>query len=133
MIQTNYRNTKQREYVLNFLKITKSHPTASDIYDKMKVDFPNLSLGTVYRNLNILIQQKKILKLDFGSTFDHYDGNCEYHSHFICNRCHKIYDIEYDTDNVIKINEMTNHIVEGYQIKYYGICEECLNLKNKEE
>ncbi|MBN2852212.1 MAG: transcriptional repressor [Clostridia bacterium] len=126
MNENKYRNTKQREQILNILLKDKSHPTASDIYDKMKVQFPDLSLGTVYRNLNILVEQGKIQKLDFGSTYDHYDGNCCYHSHFVCRQCKKVYDLGCIEDDIEKVQQTTNHKIESCLKKYYGVCENCL-------
>jgi len=127
-----YRTSKQREYLVEILKQSKDHPTASDIYDEMKLKFSNLSLGTVYRNLNILVEQKKILKLDFGSTFDHYDGTCYNHSHFICTKCNKVYDIFEDDVNSLD-NIDSEHLIEGCIRKYYGICKNCIELQEKGE
>ena len=74
-----YRKSKQRQKILGLLKATKSHPTASWIYEKLKHEFPSLSLGNVYRNLSILVEQGCIQELKFGSTFDRYDGNVNPH------------------------------------------------------
>lgn len=126
-----YRKSKQREYLLNLLVNSVAHPTASDIYDEMKLEFSDLSLGTVYRNLNILVEQEKIIKLDYGSTFDHYDGNCHNHPHFVCSKCNRVYDIE--CDDYYDISKITtNHLIEGCERKYSGICENCIKLQEKE-
>ncbi len=65
-----YKKSRQREKILELLKSTGSHPTADWIYEKLKAEFPNLSMSTVYRNLNILIEQELIKKIDFGSAYD---------------------------------------------------------------
>jgi Fur family transcriptional regulator, peroxide stress response regulator len=63
-------------------------------YDRMKQEFKNLSMGTVYRNLSILMDQGLINKIDFGSTFDRFDANVQPHYHFVCEQCGRIFDLE---------------------------------------
>ncbi|MCK5812214.1 MAG: transcriptional repressor [Clostridiales bacterium] len=121
-----YRNSKQRENILSYIKSVKTHPTANVIYDVMKLDFPNLSMGTVYRNLQILSDQGEITKLDFGSTFDHYDGYTKEHSHFVCTSCQKVYDIQVDFPKREQVQKTTVHQIKGSLIRYYGLCQDCM-------
>ena len=88
------RYSKQRELILLNLQSRSDHPTAEMIYQDLKSQHPNLSLGTVYRNLNQLCENHQILKLDIGGPMVRYDGNIQPHIHFICDQCGKIYDIE---------------------------------------
>ncbi len=69
------RMTKQRKIILDVLKNTTSHPTADWIYDQVREVLPNISLGTVYRNLKVLKEMGEIMELDFGSTYSRFDGN----------------------------------------------------------
>ena len=73
------RMTKQRKLILDVLRSTKSHPTADWIYEKVRQEIPNISLGTIYRNLNILRDMGEIMELDYGSKYSRFDGNAENH------------------------------------------------------
>ena len=123
----NYKFSKQRKRILEVLQNTGTHPTATWIYDELRKDFPDLSQGTVYRNLNILIDQGLVKKIDFGSTFDRFDANTSEHYHFICEKCGAIYDLEMPI--IYKLNEdvkdETNFEVHSHRIEFYGICEKC--------
>jgi len=106
---------------------TGAHPTASWIYDKLKGEFPELSMGTVYRNLNILKEQGLIRKIDFGSTFDRYDANTAPHYHFICERCGSIIDLDMHIDKELnrRVERMTNLKTKRHRIEFYGLCDKC--------
>ena len=122
-----YKFSRQRESILQLLQSTKSHPTADWVYTQLKPRFPKLSLGTVYRNLNILVKLGKVRELRCGSTFDRFDGNVMPHDHFTCNRCGRIYDLELempgDLDQLVR-NE-SGCCVESHNLDFYGLCREC--------
>lgn len=126
------RMTKQRKVILDVLKSTTSHPTADWIYERVKKKIPNISLGTVYRNLNILKEMGKILELNYGSSFSRYDGNPENHYHFRCYKCGRVYDIDIPVDHGIEkqVAESTGFEVESHRLEFYGICKECKELDN---
>ena len=122
-----YKKSKQRERMLNILKMTKSHPTADWLYTRLKKEFPHLSMGTVYRNLNILVEQGLIQKIDFGSTFDRFDADVTSHYHLICEKCASVIDLKipiYDEINE-KAKAMTDYIVNRHRIEFYGLCKSC--------
>jgi len=123
-----YKKSQQREKILELLKSTDQHPTADWVYEHLKKEFPKLSLGNVYRNLNILVEQGRIRELNFGSTFDRYDAHIEEHYHFICKKCGAIYDLElpYERSADRQVAEMIGGKVEFHQTEYYGICLDCL-------
>ena len=81
------RRSKQRDAIKAYLMSTTAHPTAEVVYENIKKDFPNISLGTVYRNLNFLVEHDEALRLDCGDGFDHFDGNTHPHNHFFCKSC----------------------------------------------
>lgn len=121
------RNTKQRAKILEVLQETTSHPTASWVYDKVKSDFPNISLGTVYRNLSLLEELGKIQRLSGGAAFDRYDANTQPHIHFVCRKCSRVSDIHEDIP-LAKLREAIESIesqVETYDLTCYGICKDC--------
>lgn len=123
-----YRKSKQKTRILEILRSTKSHPTADWIYEKLKPEIPALSLGTVYRNLNILLEQGEILRLDFGHTFDRFDGDTSRHYHFMCEKCGEVSDLELPPLNTLdkKVFNLCGHKIKYHKIVFYGICKNCL-------
>ncbi len=125
-----YKRSKQRERILGILLNTDRHPAAAWIYDQLRGEFSNLSMGTVYRNLNILVEQDKVRRIVCGSTFDRYDAKTEQHYHFICQECRLIMDVEMPFDESLneRINSTHRFKAVGHQIQFFGICEACLNV-----
>ena len=125
------RMTKQRKKILDVLKNTDIHPTADWIYEQVKKDIPNISLGTIYRNLNVLSEMGEIMVLDYGSSYSRYDGNPKNHYHFKCFSCENIFDIDEDinldiADNLNKkINNNTAYNVTYHRLEFYGTCPDC--------
>jgi Fur family peroxide stress response transcriptional regulator len=122
-----YRRSRQRDRILALLRSTGSHPTANWIYAKLRKEFPDLSMGTVYRNIGILIQQGFINRIDFGSTFDRFDANTAPHYHFICEKCGAIADLETPVDDSLnaRVKPSTGFKVNRHEIEFYGLCEKC--------
>lgn len=84
-------------------------------------------MGTVYRNLSILIEQGLVKKIDFGSTFDRFDANITRHYHFICEKCHAIFDLELPVDEELtkRVNSSTSFTATRHRIEFYGTCNQC--------
>jgi Fur family transcriptional regulator, peroxide stress response regulator len=122
-----YRKSRQRERMLELLRSTEAHPTANWLYGKLRKEFPDLSLGTVYRNIGILIQQGLISRIAFGSTFDHLDANMKPHYHFICEKCHSIMDLELPPDPRLNAwpDRSLGFKVSRHEIEFYGLCPKC--------
>ncbi len=122
-----YKRSKQRERILKILQNTKSHPTANWVYDELKKDFMNLSMGTVYRNINILLDQNLIQKIESGSSFDRYDANIATHYHFICKECGSIDDLDIALveDLHEMVEEQTGYRADKHRLDFYGICPGC--------
>ncbi len=122
-----YKKSRQRERILEILRHTGSHPTADWIYEKLKPDFPRLSMGTVYRNLTILMDQQLVKKIDFGSTYDRFDAHVEPHYHFICEKCGSIQDLPLPLVEGLnsKAAESIGGTVLRHRIEFYGVCSEC--------
>ena len=87
-----FRQSKQRNRILELLRSTDRHPTADWLYLQLKSEFPNLSLGTVYRNLEILSESGEIQKLELGSAQKRFDGVAENHYHIRCIQCDRVDD-----------------------------------------
>jgi Fur family peroxide stress response transcriptional regulator len=128
LISNEYRYSKQRERILEILKSTDRHPTADWIYEILKKEFPNLSLGTVYRNLNILFDMGSIDRIDFGSTFDRFEAKIEKHYHLICECCGSITDIKIPKELKVEeiIKNKVNFKIKTHKVQIYGLCENCM-------
>lgn len=128
---TERKRSRQRNRILELLQGTDAHPTADWLYNRLKEEFPNLSMGTVYRNLNILVEQELIDRIDFGSTFDRFEANVGPHYHFICEQCGAVIDLSLpiDPDLDRKVNESTQFTVRRHRIEFYGVCGRCKRKK----
>ncbi len=119
--------SRQREAIKEFLSGRKDHPTADGVYTEVRKEFPNISLGTVYRNLTLLADLGEIARVNVGDGVDHFDPNTKMHYHFICRACGCVQDL--DIDNIVNINEMANANFDGEiggNVTYfYGICGKC--------
>ena len=87
------RNTQQRNIIYDIVASRNTHPTADWIYEQAKKQIPNISLGTVYRNLKVLVEEGKILEINDGKV-SRFDANISLHHHFKCENCGSLYDIE---------------------------------------
>jgi len=125
------RATRQRQIILEEVKRAMNHPTADEIYDRVRSRLPRISLGTVYRNLDLLAVNGDIVKLTPGRTQMRFDGNLEYHYHMTCIHCGRIEDLPLPaSDNPVDILEkMTSHLTKygvfGHKLEFVGVCAEC--------
>lgn len=120
--------SRQRESIKTCLMARHDHPTADALYMSIREEFPNISLGTVYRNLNLLVELGEIRKLTCGDGADHFDADTSPHYHFVCKSCGKVNDLPMET-----LNEMNSlaeqHCcgqVDSHSIFFYGTCSECM-------
>ena len=122
--------SRQREAIISVLKDTTSHPSAAWIYDRVRIQIPNISLGTVYRTLAALEKEGMIIKVPVGDAREHFDGDTTPHSHFYCKSCESISDIPFDPSETLK-NAEEKHGFEVHSVTYTftGICKNC--IKNK--
>lgn len=120
------RMTNQRLKILEYLKGVKTHPNAETIYYHVKQELPAITLATVYRNLNILVHQGKVRKIEVNNEA-RFDADLCSHQHFICRNCRKIFDLdnkkvsEYARKNIDHERFQT----ECVTILYHGLCERC--------
>ena len=121
------RYSKQREALLTLIRSTRSHPSADWLYENLKKDIPELSLGTVYRNLSLLCETGEIMKIRTGSNKEHFDGFVDSHHHFVCRKCDRIYDIYLnDTEGLEnRAAEQIGAEVESSSLVFYGVCKNC--------
>lgn len=119
------RYSHQRKLILEAVKSVKTHPTADMIYEMLRPIEPNLSLGTVYRNLNLLAGNGDITPLYTGDDKVHYDGDTSSHRHFVCKKCRRIIDIFIEPTIPQEMTSQMGLKIEEEKTVYYGQCREC--------
>ena len=123
-----FKKSKQRDTVLQLLSKKNYHPTVDDIYARVRLEFPKISLATVYRNVEHLCQMEKIWKIDMSGNPARYDGNMEKHFHVICERCSEVADVWPDKqlEQCINLESIAEDFtVTKYNIEFSGICDRC--------
>ena len=123
--------SRQREAILNVLKSTKTHPTANEVYKMVQKEIPNISLGTVYRNLDALNASGNILSISVGSGTTHFDGDNSNHIYLHCKNCQKITDLRFDSKELNFLLENEKFMPESLVCVVDGICSDCSNVSNQ--
>lgn len=120
------KKSKQRDAIIAELHSRCDHPTAEDIYLNLKKTMPNLSLGTVYRNLNRLSSEGVIGKLFIGGA-DRFDYNANNHYHLLCTKCNGLFDINMPIDSELdqQASNYVNGVVVTHSLTFIGECENC--------
>lgn len=129
-------HSRQRDLILEYLKSTKSHPTAEDVYTAVREKEPEISLGTVYRNLKQLSNNKIIVRLNMENGIDHFDADTSAHCHFYCTECNRVLDLDMTMPASVQrfvdiADSISDGKVEGCTMYFHGKCRECLK-KNEE-
>ena len=120
------KSSRQREAMLKLIKSTDAHPDAAWLYREMRKSFPKISLGTVYRNLGVLVRTGDIVSVCAADGSEHYDGVTQSHCHFVCQRCHSVSDIDMpELGDIDKMAERTGVSVEKHSLIFYGVCKNC--------
>ncbi len=121
------KHSRQRDMIKEFLMTRKDHPTADVVYMNVRQLNPNISLGTVYRNLTLLADIGEIARLRVGDGVDHFDADTSPHYHFVCSECGSVIDLEMDNiDDIITLAgaSFDGHIA-GHVTYFYGTCSCC--------
>ncbi len=123
----NRRNTIQRQVVYNAVLELKNHPCAEDVYQHISDTYPSISLATVYRNLNLLAESGKLMKVSMNNSADRFDNNTHSHYHIQCIKCSTLYDGDIshlaDIDN--EVSSKTGFSILTHNIVFSGICPHC--------
>lgn len=120
------RSTRQRRVILKALMGVTSHPTAQEVYEMARQELPRLSLGTVYRNLDVLTQRGEIRRLANGGDQARYDGNAAPHHHVRCVECGSVFDAhEVSVPELDAVREVAGCRVIGYNLEFVGRCASC--------
>ena len=126
--QSNYRMTRQRKVILEELCKVDTHPSADEVYAMVRKRLPRISLGTVYRNLEILSENGEIQKLELSCTLKRFDGKTENHYHLRCIHCDQVVDAPVEIDVKIDhdLKDATDFKIIGHKLEFIGTCSRCL-------
>ena len=122
------RLTPQRVAVLRVLATSDQHPSAEQIYEHIKADFPMTSLATVYKTLALLVEMGELLEIRFSGDSTRYDGRmAQSHPHLICVKCKKIKDLDLAPSEPLseEVAERTGYCILRYRLDFFGICPKC--------
>ena len=132
-MNTTPKNFRKRNAIYECLMASKAHPSAETIYTQLKTDIPDLSLGTVYRNLNYFKEQGMAISVGTVHGVERFDGNTKPHVHFICNDCAAVIDLE-DMAVPQALTTAAERSVGGKiaecQLSFTGTCKNCINKIN---
>lgn len=124
------RYSRQRECIYEILKNTKCHPDATYVYEKAREEIPNISLGTVYRNLKSLEETGEITKVPTPFPAERYDADISNHYHYVCLSCGEVIDLEMNINLTGELLKQTGLTAKGHKLVYYGICNKCKKQEN---
>jgi len=135
-ISMNVRNTKQRKAIFDAIENHGGHLTADDIYRLVKRRFPRLSLGTVYRNLRVLVEQGGLRELDFGMAVTYFETTKDSHYHLICRVCGSIADADIPVERrlqsvVGQARSLDGFRIENHRLDFIGVCAACQSKPEK--
>lgn len=122
-----FRLTPQRVELVRLIAASEGHPSASELFTKIKRQFPTMSHATVYKTLTLLKEMNQVLEIDLHND-SHYDGNRpEPHPHLICIKCNKIIDadVSLDQESLRSLEQASGYKILRSQISLYGLCPDC--------
>ena len=122
-----YRMTRQRKLILEELRGARGHLSADELYERVRKRLPRISLGTVYRNLEVLYEQGEIQKHEFGGTQKRFDGNPELHYHIRCICCDRVDNapVRLVRDIEKELNDCTDYKIISHRLEFVGLCPAC--------
>lgn len=122
------RYSRQRELIYEAIRGSDRHPTAEMIYRWLKPGNPSLSLGTVYRNLNLLTEEGRIVRMSF--PVERYDADISLHTHFRCKHCGEVFDmsVPYDRSLDERALQLSEHQITGHEVVFHGLCARCRQI-----
>ena len=127
------RKSSQRDAILRVVKNTNSHPGADWIYEQVKKEIPNISMGTIYRNLRLLVENGEVKEINIPGIPSRFDGNTYDHHHLLCEKCGRIFDLDEFVDYNMEdmIFQKTGFKVKVQYLKFIGLCADCQKEQDK--
>ena len=133
-MEVSTKHFRKRDAILQYLQSVTDHPSAEKVFTQLKAQIPDLSIGTVYRNLNLFKQQGLAVTVATVKGVERFDGNTDPHVHFICQECDAVIDLMDmsvpDTLKSVAENSCGGQVAEC-QLSFSGICQDCLNKTQK--
>lgn len=126
--RTELRLTPQRSAVLEVLKAADDHPTAAEVYERVRALIPGIGSATVYRTLALLVASGQALELNLGNgAAARYDANISRHDHAVCERCGRAVDIDHPVPPgmVEEVARRSGYSITGYDLQFRGVCPAC--------
>ena len=128
------KHFRKRDAILECLRSTDAHPSAEMVFSQLKQDYPDLSLGTVYRNLSMFKNQGMIASVGIVDGIERFDANIEPHVHFICTCCHAVLDLpqlQVPEELCQQVSKLTGGDVEICKLSFTGVCRRCRTAQEK--
>jgi Fur family transcriptional regulator, ferric uptake regulator len=130
------RFTRQRQAVLETVQASREHPDAARVFEAVRQLVPNISLGTVYRSLEALVQDGHLIQIQQPGAATRYDARLERHYHLLCGSCGSVFDVELELpDLVLVARQVTQKAVRDFDVRgfdvraatveFHGTCERC--------
>jgi Fur family transcriptional regulator, peroxide stress response regulator len=121
------RKSVHRNTILKVVMNSKSHPGADWVYDQVRKEIPNISMGTVYRNLKILAEAGEIKEIEIPGSLSRFDGNKHNHYHFRCEKCNRLFDLDEVVDRTLEVDiaQKTGFKVKRHYLEFIGLCLDC--------
>ena len=125
--------SKYKSIILDILMTNPVHPNAYEIYQMVKDGHPEVGMATIYRNLDFLVNEGKIIKFNTEAQFDRYDATVRDHYHMLCNQCGKVYDVPGEVVECMdeKVSENTGFKITGHNLSFKGVCSKCCKQLEK--
>jgi Fur family peroxide stress response transcriptional regulator len=127
MIGMNRKHSKKRDAILRILRETSLHPSAQWIYDRLRLEMPGLSLGTVYRNLSLFYKEGTALRVGIVNGEERFDAITKPHPHIVCMECNSVFDLPFTEEAVFRsiAGNERDYTIDYRRTVFYGICPKC--------
>lgn len=133
-METRRRNSRQRTLVYEAVHSSHQHPNAEEVYEAVRQQLPEISLGTVYRNLNLLEEMGMIIRIQTSGGADRFDADITPHPHLICTECGRVIDLNCNIDHEMQQLEQalkaSNVQIQRIQLRVWGLCDQCSKQMN---
>lgn len=125
--ERNLRMTRQRQGILEELRNTDTHPSADELFGRVRRQMPRISLGTVYRNLEILSELGEIQTIEMAGSLKRFDGVAKNHYHIRCVTCDRLIDAPLEVSQSLEnaVQTQTDFHILGHKVEFTGICPDC--------
>ena len=130
------KHSRKRDAILACVRATTCHPSAEWVYQQLKPSIPDLSLGTVYRNLSMFKEEGSVISVGTVGGLERFDGNTRPHTHFICTRCSAVLDlheVNLSDDFLQNVHRSAGGDITDYRLSFYGLCPDCKKAESSAE